>query len=361
MTSIEEVLTLCKQVSRAPDTLLRTVDALRAEMESPAIHFRTGAGTGGAAVGGARGGGAGASQRGNGFQQPTRSFGIRDGGVGGASGGTDGWKTVGHSSGANTNTNAFGQSTTKQGGIPPPSTRTKYQSHFQSKGNLDEKILNTVIGNKLNAFTTVTYNDTRDFIYQIMDSGETEFICDFVEKVFSKATLEDLYCALFAKLIAELAQKYPSIYEEMRKYHSKFLAVFDDVDNSRTSSLEEQVKKRQYRIGYGQFLAELAGKNALEKGQLTAMVSKVMEKIMELSALPDKTKAVEECIDCLVRSMKSLRACSESFFRSVREELRTTVWENASMLIEKRAGERPSFSTKARFGMMDFRDLVADA
>jgi hypothetical protein len=90
--------------------------------------------------------------------------------------------------------------------VPRPSVG-RYQSRFTNGGDLNDKILHTVIGNKLNAFTPLTYNDTRDFIYQIMDSGETEFIKDFIEKVFAKATVEELYCALFAKLIAEIARE----------------------------------------------------------------------------------------------------------------------------------------------------------
>ena len=99
----------------------------------------------------------------------------------------------------------------------------RYQSRFKTEGDLNDKILNSVIGNKLNSFTSLTYNDTRDFIYQIMDSGETEFIKDFIEKVFSKATAEELFCALFAKLIAEIAHKYPVMYDEMNRYHHEFL------------------------------------------------------------------------------------------------------------------------------------------
>jgi hypothetical protein len=194
-----------------------------------------------------------------------------------------------------------------------------------------------------------------------MDSGEVEFIKDFVEKVFAKATLEDLYCALFAKLIAEIAHKYPVMYEEMNKYHHQFLKVFDDVDESGDYAV--LLKKRQYRMGYGQFLSELAGLNALEKDQLYAMVSKVMEKVVCMSGEADKTKAVEECIDCIVRLTKSLKERSPIFFRGVVEELKVRILEagevNATSLIQKTAGDRPSLSSKARFGLMDLRDLLS--
>jgi len=224
---------------------------------------------------------------------------------------------------------------------------------------MNDKILNTVIGNKLNSFTKLTYNDTRDFIYQIMDSGETEFIKDFIEKVFSKATVEELYCALFAKLIAEIAHRYPIMYEEMKRYHSEFLKVFEDVqEEGGLADSNTVAKQRQYRLGYGQFISELAGQNALEKEQLLAMVSKVMDNIWKLSSQADKVKAVEECVDCLVRLNKSLMEKSPKFFKDVKGEMGLRIIERITALVTKKAGDRPSLSPKARFGLMDLKDIL---
>ena len=246
-------------------------------------------------------------------------------------------------------------------GLPRPNPG-RYQSKFTREGDLNDKILNTVIGNKLNAFTPLTYNDTRDFIYQIMDSGETEFVKDFIEKVFKKATVEELYCALFAKLIAEIAHSYPIMYEEMKRYHSEFLKIFEDVHESGEGegegSSDKIIKQRQYRLGYGQFISELASLNALEKSQLLAMVEKVMEKIWSLTAQEDKTKTVEEFIDCLIRLTKSLSDKSPKFFALVKDDIKTRIIEQVSGLVNKTAGSRPSLSSKSRFGLMDLKDIL---
>jgi hypothetical protein len=240
---------------------------------------------------------------------------------------------------------------------PRPSVR--YQSRFTTGGGLQDKILNSVIGNKLNSFTSLTYNDTRDFIYQIMDSGEKEFIQDFIEKVFAKATLEELYCALFAKLIAEIAHQYPSMYEEMKRYHEEFLNIFDDVDEKQENAADINLKKRQYRLGYGQFISELASLNALEKGQLLGMVERIVEKIFILSAQPERTKVVEEFVDCLLRLLKSLRQKSIVFFNTVKEEIKVRIIEKVTSMSDKK-NPRASLSTKARFGLMDITDIILD-
>jgi hypothetical protein len=190
-----------------------------------------------------------------------------------------------------------------------------------------------------------------------MDSGETEFTRDFVEKVFTKATLEELYCPLFAKLIAEIAHRYPVMYEEMNKYHTEFLKIFDTVQEDTNTEYEILVKQKQYRMGYGQFIAELAGLNALEKSQLIAMTTTVIDKIWLFSAEGERTKAVEEFIDCLVRLTTGLRERSPTFFKSVKGELQAILEDKLNILIGKK-DVRPSLSNKGRFGLMDLKDIL---
>lgn len=281
-----------------------------------------------------------------------------------SSSGPESQKTFGSRSGLhrNTSTDSFASNqgsrtpTTPQNSTPRPPVG-RYQSKFTSgSSNIQDKILNTVIGNKLNSFTALTYTDIRDFIYQILDSGETEFIKDFVEKVFKKATVEELYCALFAKLIAEIAHRYPVMVEEMNKRHAAFLEVFEDVQEG---GGEGSLQARAYRLGYGQFLSELAGQNALEKSRLLAMVEKVMDRIWALTASPDKSTSVEEFIDCLVRLTQSLKQKTPGYFRQVKEDLKLRISEKATSLVKKTAGDRPSLSSKARFALMDLNDLIA--
>lgn len=339
---------LLKTVKVAPDALMRRMDQLR-----PDLEVITAPGGGG-----------------------SRNFG---GGGGGGGGGAGGWRSGTGSRFTQASTfdrrpagSAAAATAAGQGRPPPPRAATssatggagRYQSKFTTGGNMDDKILNTIIGNKLNAFTPLTYNDTRDFIYQILDSGETEFIRDFVEKVFKKATQEEVYCAAFAKLIAEIAHRYPVMYEEMRKYHSQFLSIFDSVDShGAETDYAVLVREKQYRMGYGQFLSELACLNTLEKGDLLAMVEKCMGQITVLAAQEGKGKAVEEYVDCLVRLTKSLKEKSRGFFGQVREDLAARILPVTTPFIEKKAStsESLSITPKSRFGMMDLADCFGQA
>jgi hypothetical protein len=330
---ITQILGVLQTVTTTPDSLVRMMEILRNDMEIPQSSTRGRFGGGSGSGSGAGGGFSQASPpnwRGTRFQGNSAPFGAR-------------------------NNDSFGN---RSPVTPSPKAVGRYQSKFTTGGNMNDKILNTVIGNKLNSFTATTYNDTRDFIYQIMDSGETEFIKDFIEKVFSKATVEELYCALFAKLIAEIAHRYPIMYEEMKRYHQEFLNVFEDVDDGKVIDSDMAIRRRLYRLGYGQFISELACNKALEKEQLIAMVSKVMDKVWELTVLDEKVKVVEEFIDCLVRLTKSLVQKSPEFFEMVKGDMAASILERAQGLISKTVGARPSLSTKAKFGLMDLKDLL---
>lgn len=336
---INELYKFIKQIKMQPDALLnRTMEDLRKEMEQTSITSN------GIPM--------------NRFQKNSSSSpsNWRNGnthGSGGHAGGSGGGHGGGHGGGKfNTSSSVSSPSSSRSLG--------RYQSKFNSGGNMQDKILNTVIGNKLNSFTPVTYNDTRDFIYQIMDSGETEFIKDFVEKVFKKATLEDLYCGLFAKLIAEIAHRYPVMRDEMKRYHNEFMKIFDNVIETATETNQmDVISQKQYRLGYGQFLSELASHNTLEKEQLMDIVSLINDKIWSLTSEEDKSKTVEEYIDCLTRLTKSLKERSPKFYTSVKEDIRLRILEKVDSLIAKSSGiPRPSLTNKARFGLMDLKDLI---
>jgi len=117
-------------------------------------------------------------------------------------------------------------------------------------------------------------------------------------------------------------------------------------------------------MGYGQFIAELAGLNALETSHLMTMVSTIIDKIYKYSADENKVKTVEEFIDCLVRLTKGLQTRSPTFFKSVKGELVNILAKKLEEIIARPASnlasnnQRPSLSNKARFGLMDLKDII---
>jgi len=248
-----------------------------------------------------------------------------------------------------------------------PYVAVRYQSQFKnSLQPVEDKILNNIILSKLNKFSSTTYNDIREFLYQILGSGEpdlADMIRQFMLMVFKKAATEEIYCALYAKLLAEISARYTVISEEMQKLQENYLEIFDDVEEVKEGQdnyevFVEKNKNKRYRLGYSQFLAELAAIEFLDLSNLERTFQKLMDLLLKYAAVPDRKALVEEYTDCLVRMSRVLKKKSSVFFIAARKSLLGISKETIDTLIAKKE-DYPSLSPKARFLLMDVRDNMA--
>jgi hypothetical protein len=64
-------------------------------------------------------------------------------------------------------------------------------------------------------------------------------------------------------------------------------------------------------------------------------------------------------VDCLIRLIKSLKTKSNIFFTEVKPDIQGCMLEKLNGLLDKKSQvARPSLSIKARFGLMDLKDLI---
>jgi hypothetical protein len=255
-----------------------------------------------------------------------------------------------------------GNSSPTSGSYSPARYKSKFQNANQG---VDVTILNNIILSKLNKFSGTTYTDVRDFLYQILGSGDdiTEMVRQFMLMVFKKAATEEIYCALYAKLLAEISARYTVISEEMQKLQENYLEIFDDVEEVKEGQdnyevFVEKNKNKRYRLGYSQFLAELAAIEFLDLSNLERTFQKLMDLLLKYAAVPDRKVLVEEYTDCLVRMSRVLKKKSSIFFIAARKSLLAISKETIDTLIAKKE-DYPSLSPKARFLLMDVRDNMA--
>ena len=262
------------------------------------------------------------------------------------------------------------------GGGGPPSGGAgggypgRYQSRFKNSNQpVEDKILNNIILSKLNKFSGTTYDDIRDFLYQILGSGEadlSEMVRHFMMLVFKKAASEEVYCALYAKLLAEISSRYAVILEEMEKLQSNYLEIFDDIEEvpeggDQYDTFVAKKKEKAYRQGYSQFLAELAGLEILDMKNLQATFEKLFALLLKYGTEADKKSLNEEYADCLVRMSRVLKkkpTGTSKFLMTARSTLWACSKEPLERLITQK-GEFPSLSPKARFILMDVRDNLS--
>jgi hypothetical protein len=243
-----------------------------------------------------------------------------------------------------------------------PYVSVRYQSQFKNSSQpVEDKILNNIILSKLNKFSSATYEDVREFLYQILGSGEADLadmIRQFMLMVFKKAASEEVYCSLYAKLLSEISSRYGVILEEMHKLQENYLAIFDDVEETDGANYEAFVEKnieKRYRQGYSQFIAELSTFEIIKLSHLEQTFRRIFELIMKNAAVADKRSLIEEYADCLLRMSRVFKKKSSPFFIAARFSLLAISKPTVDSIVANK-DKYTSISPKARFNLMDVKD-----
>ncbi len=267
-------------------------------------------------------------------------------------------------SGAGTSSPASSPGGQLAGSNSPPPPIVKYQSRFKNSSQpVDERILYNIILNKLNKFSPKTYDEIRDFLYQVLGSGEPdlqEMIRDFMRLVFRKAAVEEVFCPLYAKLLCEISSRYTVILQEMQLLQANYLSIFDDIaeeTDADYATFVEGHQGRQYRRGYSQFLAELTALEILSVDLLNTTFERILTNMKAMSEDEGKRTLLEEYSDCLFRMAKVLRKKSSAFFVGARKALSQRNLVRLSQLLDSAAVAK-GITAKSKFILMDVKDIL---
>ena len=250
----------------------------------------------------------------------------------------------------------------------------KYVSKFKkSSDKVEDTILNTIILGKLNKFSEQNYDEIKEFITHIIDSGQTDMIKCFMKLVFEKAASEEMFCPLYAKLLSELSSRYPVLLTEMANLYSVYMAIFEEVQENSAENYNEVCKRnveKKYRRGYSQFLAELIKHDVINAEIFIKTVNTIIAQIESNMTKKESMKLVEEYADCLNRIMRAIRedAVSDSDSDDSDEEaekkvvaIRETLKGEFIKRIEPltvRQTESVGLSNKARFTFLDIYEGI---
>lgn len=207
---------------------------------------------------------------------------------------------------------------------------------------------------KMNKFSPMTYDSIKCWLSQLLDSGETSFLTDFITLVFEKAASEAAFCKLYAKLITELRDSFPHLNVELLRIFDEYMSIFTEVrdapdiasaDYKKFLKLREQ---RKFRRGYSMFLGEIVRLGVLPVQNLLTTCSLILDELQICKKKEGQQLLCEEYADCLLTLMKScvLPAGSIVDFRKrIRDAMDKT--------------DAVSLTNKARFGLMDIQDMLA--
>ena len=242
----------------------------------------------------------------------------------------------------------------------------RYVSKFKNTElAVEDTILNKVILNKLNKFSLKRYDSIKQFLKQILDSDETEFLHSFMLLVFKKAAVEPTFCPLYARLVSELSCDYPSFKKELDELYMKYLSIFEEVSEEQTTSYEQYVQRNRekiHRLGYSQFLAELTGYGILELDQLKQLYIIIIEELKKHSAADkEKQQLIEEYVECLVRMTKAFqKEMPSDTLCSLCRQLGNTCEPLLEDILTNRTKLYPGISMKVSFRIMDCVDIFRD-
>ena len=236
---------------------------------------------------------------------------------------------------------------------------TKYVSRFKKGGEADDAVL-MLIQDKLNKFSPKNYKEVLDFLCQILDSGKTHFLKDFMKFVFEKATREESFCPYYAQLLCELTGKYKVLLTELVARYHAFGAIFEDISELETDSYTELLASnsdKAYRQGYAQFLGELVKYNVLDKELFIATLTSIIHNIGKMSVNEKGKPVLDEYVICLTRIMGSVKTESTGLAK----DLRAYTKDRFVAVLEPFALKNPAFvgiSTRSRFMIMNIVDMI---
>ena len=235
----------------------------------------------------------------------------------------------------------------------------KYVSKFKNaEEKLEDTIVNTIILNKLNKFSPANYEDVKEFLLEILSSGETDFLSDFMKLVFTKAAAEETFCPLYAKLLKELSAKFPFLLKEMDALYHRFIDIFDEVNEKDCSNMEEFIKKnkeKKYRHGYSQFLAELLKNDVINKATFINTLNYIINQIGNLGKEEDKSQVLDEYTGCLLKILTALKNHGPA--KDIRDSIKESIKDKLSPYTVK-SDKYPSITNKIRFAILDARDCL---
>lgn len=236
----------------------------------------------------------------------------------------------------------------------------KYVSRFKSDSTkIDDTILNTLILGKLNKFSPANYDEIKGFMCQILDSGETDFLKEFMKLVFQKAASEEIFCPLYARLLSELSDKYKILLDEMVVLYKEYMEIFCDINESDVKNYDEFVTRtseKKYRLGYSQFLAELVKYNVLDSDLLIKTIRMISAQIPKVACDSELNKVGEEYSDCLLRIVYALASSNDKACCNICTQMKEELSPQIHPLTVKTPDNK--LTMKARFALLDIYEKL---
>lgn len=242
-----------------------------------------------------------------------------------------------------------------------PSHHNKYVSKFRKDSEaIDDTIINTILMGKLNKMSVANYDEVKEFITHIIDSDQTEMTKCFMRLVFQKATVEEVFCPLYARLLSELSTSYPVLLTEMANLYTHYMSIFEEV-NETSETQKDAVIEKKYRRGYSQFLAELI-KHGVVNTDMFIKTIQIIVKQVETNMQNEACVTLnQEYSDCLLRIINAIKSDDldddDDNISEIKNTIKSDIHSRIKPFTEKNADNK-GISTKTRFMFLNIYEDI---
>jgi hypothetical protein len=146
----------------------------------------------------------------------------------------------------------------------------------------------------------------------------------------------------------------------MNLLSDNYLVIFDEITEDTVTDYNVFVQKnteKKYRLGYSQFLSELAKQEILPLSILCSTFKKLITLIKDAAQVADKRVLVEEYTDCLLRMTAIFKGRSTLFSRKAREAI-LPIFNILHNDLQLNKEKYISCSPKCGFILMDIYDIL---
>ena len=182
----------------------------------------------------------------------------------------------------------------------------------------DDTIKND-INSDFNKLSPKNFEKLSSRIIQLLEK-HTDLLGFIVENCFNKATMQPIFCEMYVKFIKILKDtgfELKSILYEKCNEFNKQLIEFKDNDKGYRDEVTkenydlfcEETKKKQFKKGYSQFIAQLFKGELIEIKELRKTIKQIQHNIEESQNDP-KSSYLEDNITCYIETLDT--ACNST-------------------------------------------------
>ncbi len=209
------------------------------------------------------------------------------------------------------------------------------------------------IRGKMNRFTELTYDTTKGWLSELLDSGETGFLSGFISLVFEMAARNEEVCGLYAQLLTELMTAFPHLLTELHRIYAEFIDIFAEAAEEPTAGsvgYEAYVSlrtRRKQRRGYARFIGYIAKAGVIPPADLITTCNAILDGIYGSRASAETAGLCEEYSQCLNLLVLGAKDVIVPHLKPLLPRIRTAMDMKGA----------PGMTSIARFSLMDVTDL----